>query len=190
MRAIEYAFFAVLFSAVACRAATVAPISDEFAVLEAVSRDYCSSKDFHYGRLLATAARIGHDPNDDARLQSDLAARLGESTNHHLVERLFTADGPPASLPMDVDYACLYLMDPKQINFVGRSKQKYESRKAITGSWGEFQISLPAFSTDHESALVYFTYTFGGLAGRSQVIVLKRSAKGWSVIDRLLLAVE
>jgi hypothetical protein len=133
---------------------------------------------------------MGRDPIDDARLQGDLAARLGDSANHHLVDRLFTTDSPPASLPVDVDYACLFLMDPKEIDFVGRSKQKYESKKTFAGSWGQFQISLPAFSMDHVSALVYFTYTFGGLAGRAQVIVLKRSVKGWSVIDRLLLAVE
>jgi hypothetical protein len=180
--------------AVACSLAIpavwAANAADDAAVLHAAAHFYCATVKDGYGSISAKALTIGGDPDSDLGLRKDLSSRLGDSGNKVLVDRLFASSGDPGDLPTDVDYDCLYLLNPETTAYAGYSKQAYAKKKdSYHMAMGTYEFSLPAISTDGEVALVHASNMFGG-SGKAEILVLKKRPKGWAVIDRILMAVS
>jgi hypothetical protein len=164
--------------------------ADDAAVLHAAAHYYCASQKGGYGSILAKTATIGGDPGYDLGLRSDLAKRLGDPADKHLVDRLFTYSSEPVNLPTEVDCDCLFLFNRERTAYVGRSKRAFDQKNTAFHEYmGDFEFSLPALSIDGKTALIHASTMSTGF-GKAEILVLHKNAKDWAVVDHILMAIN
>jgi hypothetical protein len=110
-------------------------------------------------------------------LDEQHAARMLQVTTE-AVRNLKTVNVKPVALPSNLEFEAPHIALPEPA-----AVSAYQPVVSDPPREGNILVTLSAisFSSDHEEALVYGSFTCGGLCGQGIIMRIERGADGWRV---------
>jgi hypothetical protein len=130
-------------------------------------------------------------PNDDEQYEYSLTADIGAPgvlpAVPESLRRALLCEPAGGMLPTD-NFENAQVVLSSEIDAIFSGEGWWEDfYKTFPGSRGYVQFTAPAFSPDHQHALIYVSHSCGGLCGTGWLVYLARGESGWRIESRQML---